>query len=143
MGLPGAAFEAPKRCQNQLKIGSEKWFRRLSGGRCLSDFWAPKNPPEAHFVLYFTRCSAFRGVGEGTSKGLFYGFKKVLKNCPKRASKRVPKWAPEGRPRPQKGNMGALPSPARSRALLHKPPLLGFVLGFVFVFGCLVLCLCL
>ena len=36
------------------------------------------------------------------------------------APKRVPKWAPEGRPRLPKGHIGALRGPGRSRALLHK-----------------------
>ena len=36
------------------------------------------------------------------------------------APKRVPKWAPEGRPRLPKDHMGALHRPAGSRGLLHK-----------------------
>ena len=36
------------------------------------------------------------------------------------APKRVPKWAPEGRPRRPKGHIRALRGPGRSRALLHK-----------------------
>ena len=36
------------------------------------------------------------------------------------APKRVPKWAPEGRPRLPKGHIGALRRPALSRGLLHK-----------------------
>ena len=36
------------------------------------------------------------------------------------APKRVPKWAPEGRPRLPKGHIGALHGPAGSRGLLHK-----------------------
>ena len=132
MGLPGAVFEAPKRCQNLLKIGSEKWFRRPSGGRFWGDFWPPKRSPEAHFVLYFTRISACRCVGEGTSKGLFLSSKKVLKNGPKMAPKRGPKWAPEGRPRPPKGHKGALRQPGRSCTTL-----LSWVLCLVlFLFLC-------
>ena len=121
MGLPGAVFEAPKRCQNPLKIGSEKWFRRPSGGRFWGDFWPPKRSPEAHFVLYFTGFPACRGVGEGTSKGLFWGSKKVFKNDPKMVPKRVPKGAPEGRPRLPKGHIGALRRPGRSWALPRAP----------------------
>ena len=44
----------------------------------------------------------------------------MLKNGTKMAPKRVPKWAPEGRPRLPKGHIGALHGPAGSRALLHK-----------------------
>ena len=56
----------------------------------------------------------------------------MLKNGPKMAPKRVPKWAPEGRPRPPKGHMGALRATGRSRALLLKA---AFVVGLVLPLG--------
>ena len=57
----------------------KKCFRRPSGGLSGSEFWMVfgliRSPPEAHFVLYFMTSSAYRGVGDGASKGLFYGLK--------------------------------------------------------------------
>ena len=68
----------------------------------------------------------------------------MLKNGPKMAPKRVPKWAPEGRPRLPKDHMETLHRPAGS---CTKP---FFVVGFGFAlvcvfgfgFGCLRACCC-
>ena len=125
----------PKSIEHWLRKVLSEAFGRPSGRRFLDDVWAHKKLHEVHFVLYFTRISAFRGVVDGASKGLFHGWKIVLKNDSKRDSKRVTKWAPEGRPRPQKDNMWTLRQPAVSLALLRKAPSFLVGVGFVlFVF---------
>ena len=84
MGLPGAVFEAPKRCQNQLEIGSENWFRRPSGGRFLGDFWAPKNPPGGPFCIVFYKDFCFSGCR-----------RRYLQRCISGLQKGVQKWLPK------------------------------------------------
>ena len=64
----------------------------------------------------------------------------MLKNGPKMAPKRVPKWAPEGRPRLPKGHIGALHGPGRSCAKPFFVVGFGFALVCVFGFGFVFLC---
>ena len=70
----------------------------------------------------------------------------MLKNDTKMAPKRVPKWAPEGRPRLPKDHMGALRGPGRSCGLPRSPAqslcLLLVLALLLFVFLILFVCAC-